>query len=91
MHFEWDADKDDANLREHGVAFSEAVETFRDANGIEYFDREHSDAEARYIRIGLSSRRLLVVIFTERNNSIRIISAWPADKQAERLYEDKSI
>jgi len=91
VHFEWDPDKDDANLREHGVAFSEAVETFRDANGIEYFDREHSDAEARYIRIGLSSRRLLVVIFTERNNSIRIISAWPADNQAERLYEDKSI
>jgi uncharacterized protein len=75
VHFEWDPDKEDVNLRQHGVNFSEAVETFRDANGIEYFDREHPDDEARYIRIGLSSRRLLVVIFTERYNSIRIISA----------------
>ncbi len=91
MHFEWDSDKEDANVQQHGVAFSEAIEALADANGIEYFDREHSDDEPRYIRVGLSSRRLLVVIFTERNDGIRLISAWPADKQAERLYEDKSI
>jgi len=91
VHFEWDADKNDTNIHEHGVAFDEAVETFRDANAIEYFDRKHSDEEPRYIRIGLSSQRLLVVVFTERNDGIRLISAWPADKQAERLYEDKSI
>ena len=55
MHFEWDPDKADNNLREHGVSFAEAVETFRDTNGIEYFDREHSrEEETRYIRIGLS-------------------------------------
>lgn len=91
MRFEWEPDKDDANLRQHRVAFSEAVETFRDANGIEYFDRDHSGEEPRYIRIGLSSRRLLVVVFTERNDGIRLISARPAHKQAERLYDDKSI
>jgi len=90
VHFEWDPDKADENLHEHNVAFTEAVETFRDANGLEYFDRKHSDEEPRYIRVGLSSRRLLVIVFTERDDGVRLISAWPADKQAERLYEKQS-
>ena len=42
MEFEWDADKELANIRAHKVAFSEAVETFFDAKGFQMVDRKHS-------------------------------------------------
>ncbi len=63
MTFEWDENKATENEKKHeGVTFKEAAETFLDANAVEDFDAEHSDAEeTRYLRIGNSSKRLLRV------------------------------
>ena len=89
MRFEWDFNKEDLNWRNHGVSFQEAVEVFADPNALETFDAEHSQDEARWIQIGLSSRRLLLVVYTERDGNVfRIIHARKANSSQEKLYEE---
>ncbi len=88
MRFEWDADKAASNLLKHGVSFNEAIEVFYDPNAIEGYDPSHSIVEARFFVIGLSSRRLLIVLYAEgKHNTIRIISARKASKAEQTDYE----
>jgi uncharacterized protein len=88
VRFEWDDAKAAANLRKHGVSFDEAVEVFYDPTAIEDYDQTHSDAEGRFFIIGLSSRRLLYVIYAERaGDMVRLVSARKADKTERRKYE----
>lgn len=79
------------NKQRHGVSFWQAREVFLDPHGVEFLDEEHSDeTETRYIRIGLSSVGLLLVVYTERGtDTIRIIHPRQADKRMERIYEAK--
>ncbi len=97
MMFEWDENKAAENERKHeGVTFKEAAETFLDANAVEDFDDEHSDAEAiRYLRIGISSKRLLRVSFVVRagetsDEIIRIISARKGKTKEEEIYYEQN-
>lgn len=88
MRFEWDDTKAQANLAKHGVSFGEATEVFYDPNGLEDYDAEHSETENRFFIIGLSSRRLLYVVYAERlSDIIRIISARKADQVELQIYE----
>jgi uncharacterized DUF497 family protein len=88
VKFEWDDQKAIANLNKHGVSFGEATEVFYDPNALEDYDAAHSDAEARFFVIGLSSRRLLYVIYAERtSDTIRIISARRANQSEQQMYE----
>jgi uncharacterized DUF497 family protein len=88
VRFEWDEVKAAANLRKHGVSFDEATEVFYDPSALQDFDPEHSVAEARFFIIGLSSRRLLYVVYAERaGDAVRIISARKADKSDRKFYE----
>jgi len=90
MFFEWDPDKAETNFGKHGVSFEEATEVFLDPQAIEEFDDSHSTIEPRYRRIGLSSRRLLLVVFVEQvQNVIRIVSARKATNKEQQLYEEK--
>ena len=89
MRFEWDSEKAEVNLAKHGVAFEEAVEVFLDPNALEEFDQLHSDQEPRFRRLGLSSRRLLLVVFVERiQETMRILSARKATAKEQALYEE---
>lgn len=86
-HFEWDDEKSKANLKKHDVDFDEAGTIFDDPLFITFLDEEHSSDEERYITIGLSSKqRLLMVAHTEREDTIRIISARKATKNEEKFY-----
>jgi uncharacterized DUF497 family protein len=88
VRFEWDDGKALANIEKHGVSFGEATEVFYDPNAIEDYDVEHSAEEPRFFVIGLSSRRLLYVIYAERvGDIVRIISARKADKPEQQIYE----
>jgi len=88
VKFEWDDQKAIANLERHGVSFGEATEVFYDASALEDYDVEHADEEDRFFIIGLSSRRLLYVIYAERTGDIvRIISARKANKAEQENYE----
>lgn len=85
--FEWDSGKNASNIAKHGVSFYDAMEVF-----IDRFQRfmaaEEVDAEERRAVIGMSlSLNLLLVVHTERNDHIRIISARPATRHERRFYE----
>lgn len=88
IHFEWDPDKDAANVRKHGVPFREAVNVFSDPFLVAGEDWEHSVSESRFWCIGSSRRqRILLVIYEEREERIRIISARLATRRERRRYE----
>lgn len=87
--FAWDPEKARVNEEKHGVSFEEAITVFRDRLSLEAPDPGHSDAEDRFIAIGMSvPRRLLVVVHMERGDTIRIISARPATRRERRRYEE---
>jgi len=87
--FEWDAEKARENLRKHGVAFDEAVTAFSDLLSRTIRDPDHSEDEDRYLLMGLSNRRrLLVVAHTERGDRIRLITARLASKRERLHYEE---
>jgi hypothetical protein len=92
VRFEWDDAKAAANLRKHRVSFEEATEVFRDPYAFGDYDSEHSDKEARFFIIGLSSRRLLYVVYAERAGDVlRIVSARRAGKLEHKIYERAGI
>ncbi len=90
MLFEWDEVKAAANLKKHGVDFRNAVRVFNDIYRIERFDFAHSDEEDRYNTIGMVDD-ILYVVYTERRERIRIISARLATKQERRMYYDRNL
>ena len=83
--FEWDDEKYKINQKKHDVSFEMAAEVFLDENRIDDFDEFHSDDEDRYKVIGLVEK-VLVVIYTERGENIRIISARLANKKEKEEY-----
>ena len=87
LKFEWDEGKAAINLKKHKVAFEDAVYVFQDENRIEFFDAEHSDNEDRYVAIGLVGT-VLYVVFTERKDVTRIISARKANSVERSYYYD---
>ena len=83
----WDSVKAKSNRLKHRVFFSEVEPVFYDPNAISFED-VNSKGEARFIVIGLDSLgRLVVVVYTYRNNVIRIISARKASKAEQKIYE----
>ena len=88
FNFEWDEDKAKQNLKKHNVSFFEAATVFNDPLSLTVNDPLHSTQEERFIDIGQSSQgRILVVVYTERSNNIRIISARLATRNERRAYE----
>ena len=90
LKFEWDEDKDRINREKHGTSFETASYVFRDEYYIEMCDFEHSIDEDRYIAIGKVGD-LLFVVFTERGETIRLISARLATERKRRLYYDQNF
>jgi uncharacterized DUF497 family protein len=91
VEFEWDPQKNQANIRNHGVSFQTASLVFYDPNIVYRNDEQHSDAEQRDIAIGVAgSGGVLFVVNTirgdEQQEIIRIISARPATKTERREY-----
>ena len=88
IHFTWDSKKAKLNQRKHGVSFEEAQTVFYDDNALEYFDPDHSQAEDRFIMLGLSSKlRMLIVCYCVRSGDfIRIILARKATAKEAKNY-----
>jgi uncharacterized DUF497 family protein len=90
--FSWDTRKAQRNLEKHGVSFEEAVTVFADADALEWEDREHSQEEQRWKRLGLSAGgRVIILVYTSRrmkdgNATIRIISARRASRKERKAY-----
>ncbi|MCL1491850.1 MAG: BrnT family toxin [Pseudanabaena sp. Salubria-1] len=89
MKYEWDENKAIKNLAKHGVSFAEAKTIFDDPLYVDFYDLDHSEDEERYLIVGESNRgRLLIVSYTERRESIRIISAREVTKSERETYEE---
>ena len=91
MNFEWDPRKAEINLRKHDVSFTEAGTVFGDDLAITVPDPDHSIDEDRYITIGWSNRRrLLMVSHIDRGDRIRIISARELTPGERKAYEKEN-
>lgn len=92
MEFEWDQSKAAASLKKHDVSFEEAKTVFDNPLAVIFDDKAHSIDEQREIIIGHSQRnRLLLIAFTERSSSIRIVSARPATRKEREDYEQNAL
>jgi len=90
LRFEWDPRKAAANARKHGVSFEEARTAFADPLGRIVADPRHSTREEREVLVGVTERaRLVAVMFTERGQSIRMISARHVTRQERIDYEER--
>lgn len=92
MFFAWDLRKAILNYEKHRVSFEESITVFSDAEGLEWEDLQHSHAEKRWKRIGISIEgRVLLVVYTVRRmkdgkETIRIISARQASRKERQAY-----
>lgn len=87
MKYEWDLLKAANNVKKHAIPFSDAVFALDDARAITV--RDDSEDEERWVTIGLDALgRLIVVVWTWREENIRLISARPCTKNEERLYSE---
>jgi uncharacterized protein len=89
VEFEWDGRKAERNLRKHGVPFTEAVTVLADPFELMIDDPDHSFGEERFVSVGMSALgRLLVVGYTDRGSTIRLIFARPATMPERMDYEE---
>lgn len=87
MAYQWDRGKAAANLHKHGVDFADAVTVFSDDLAITITDERFD--EERFITIGIDAfSRVLVVVYTWRNDEIRLISARKATRYQQKQYEE---
>ena len=94
--FEWDPRKARLNLKRHGVAFERAAAIFLDRNALSEFDEAHSEAEERWITLGLDQTGVLLVVChtfrdTESSARLRLISARKATRREKAEYERRKI
>jgi len=88
VEYEWDPAKANANLRKHGVLFSDAVSVLEDELALTVRD-PYSEEKERWITLGLDLLgRLLVVVYVWRDEKIRFVSARPATPREQQEYED---
>lgn len=86
--FGWDRKKATANIRKHGVDFRTACEVFFDPF-VCFMDSEAVDSEERDKVIGVTAGwEFLVVVFVDRRDSIRLVSARSATRKERQTYED---
>jgi uncharacterized protein len=86
--FDWDEDKARENLRKHDVTFEEAVQAFGDPNSVILEDARRY-GEQRFKLVGASTHHLLAVIFTDRDDCTRVISARDANRNERKDYQSQ--
>ncbi len=88
MRFEWDEQKNEENIRRHGLDFEDAPEIF-DFPMLVRLDTREDCGENRWSGIGVIQGRAVVVVFTERDGgeTIRIISLRKAMRREREAYE----
>ncbi len=89
LRFEWDEAKNKANRKKHGIWFETAKTVFDDPHGRLLV--EDSSVEDRFILIGSSSDFSILIIihlYKENDEVVRIISARRATKNERKFYEE---
>lgn len=91
IEFEWNDAKAAANFRKHGVTFEQAAYAFRDPFAVEWIDERAAYGEERIILLGMSGGQILSVVYTERGERLRIISARRATKHEKDIYYRENV
>ena len=86
---QWDDVKNEINKKKHGISLEAASYVFTDPNRKEFFDELHSDEEDRYRVIGCIGK-IVFVVYTERGDASRLISARFANARERRAYYGNS-
>jgi uncharacterized DUF497 family protein len=86
MDLEWDSAKDAVNRRKHGIGFRQAAEIFRGPIMVSE-DSRRDYGERRLIALGEYDGDVIRVVFTERDSTIRIITAWKASQYDRTAYQ----
>lgn len=92
MIFEWDENKALANIKKHGVSFEEARAVFYDDYAVLFDDPDHSEAEDRFLIIGMSSEKGVCIVshcYRSEDERIRIIYARKATRTERSIYEKR--
>jgi uncharacterized DUF497 family protein len=84
-NFEWDETKRQTNIRKHGIDFVDVPSVFGGVT-VTIEDNRYDYGETRFITLGLLKRHVIVVVHTERDQNIRIISARKATRHESELY-----
>ena len=82
---EWDENKNQQNIKKHGISFQTAALVFADEERIEYLDKLHSQDEERYVVLGCV-QGILYVVYTMRDEYARLISARMATLYERKIY-----
>ncbi len=85
IEFEWDEEKRFSNLKKHGIDFVRACQIF-EGYTVDFEDNRYNYGEQRFIAIGENNGQILTVVYTDRNNVIRLISARKATKYERNIY-----
>lgn len=88
MKFEWDENKNQANIKVHGVDFSDAHLIF-DAPILMKLDNRKDYGEDRFIGLGVLYGVIVIIVFTKRGDAIRIISIRRANQHERKVYQEK--
>lgn len=86
MGYQWDEQKNAANLAKHGVSFLQAAQIFR-GRILRRRDDRRDYGEERFVALGAFDGEILRVVYTERGGDIRIISAWRAGRNDREAYQ----
>jgi uncharacterized DUF497 family protein len=92
LELDWDERKNASNKRKHGVSFEEAQTVFVDDEALLLADDEHSDAEDRFVLLGLSSMLQVLIVchcYRQDGDIIRIVSARKADARERTQYRER--
>ena len=89
MNYEWDENKRIANIIKHNVDFLDA-ERFDWSSAIETIDDRTDYSEERWIALGLIDNRLHVLIYSLREDNLRLISLRRANSRERKYYEEKT-
>ena len=90
MKLSWDEEKRSQTLASRGLDFARCEEVFSGPT-LEYEDDRKDYGEKRLVAIGFLDANLVVVVFTEREDTTRIISMRPATKQEREIYEKEVL
>ena len=91
VSFKWDDDKADENYAKHGVSFELAQLVFEDPFAVERIDDRYNYGEQRFILVGMARGTVLFVVYTEREEHIRLISARRATKLERDDYAKQAF
>ncbi len=89
IKFDWDEEKNIANIKKHKISFDEALTVFYDTTALIIDDPDHSVDEERFIILGFSEKSNLLIVchcYRENDSIIRIISARKATKNEAKEY-----